>query len=70
MTLQEAYEIRFGFGKHRGETVKEVVNDDPAYIDWATDLEASAHCPESLIEAVRIVAEAHRFQIDRAINLL
>ncbi|KAF8863631.1 hypothetical protein BDZ45DRAFT_685863 [Acephala macrosclerotiorum] len=31
---QEKSEWRFNFGKHSGETIKEVSNSDPSYISW------------------------------------
>jgi len=33
-TIPTAAEYRFTFGKHNGETLESVINDDPQYIEW------------------------------------
>ncbi len=43
-------EDELGFGKHKGKTVAEVLDEDPSYIKWAIENNVTAFDDEVLDE--------------------
>jgi hypothetical protein len=53
------------FGKHKGETLGEILADDPTYLDWLRDAEIRS---TDLADAVEEMNEKYAAEIERAIG--
>jgi len=53
------------FGKHKGETLRDVLRDDPTYLDWLAgeDIRSPA-----LAAAVKEMCDKYASEIERAIG--
>jgi hypothetical protein len=43
---------RIDFGKHRGLTIKEIIEDDPTYLEWALDEVGGFELDDVALEAL------------------
>ena len=56
--MKHSLKDRFNFGKHRGKTIKQVIDKDPTYVEWAIknvdgfelNLQADDYFEESMAE--------------------
>lgn len=53
------------FGKHKGETLGDILADDPTYLDWLKDADIQS---DRLREAVGAMCEKYAAEIERAIG--
>jgi uncharacterized protein (DUF3820 family) len=53
------------FGKHKDKTLGQILQDDPAYLDWLNDTEIRSG---RLKAAVRRMNEVYEAEIQRAIG--
>jgi uncharacterized protein (DUF3820 family) len=53
------------FGKHRGKTLRDILIDDPWYLDWLQDAEIHS---ERLAAAIAAMNLRYQAEIDRAIE--
>lgn len=51
----------YGVGKHAGETIDEVAEGDPSYLQWTW----KQAIPEEAARAIEECAEAHDFDLTR-----
>lgn len=47
------------FGKHRGETIKEIISDDVTYIEWALDEVDGFELDEAAMDLYEKQLEVH-----------
>lgn len=52
------------FGKHKGETLEDVLENDPGYLQWLLDVATEG----SLLQSLEVIKEdiAHAVELDRA----
>ena len=60
MTLEQALQVKVFFGKHKGETLAEIVESDASYIGWLAEQELDSPI---LYEAAGIVERAYEDEI-------
>jgi uncharacterized protein (DUF3820 family) len=58
-------DVEMPFGKHKGETLGEILQTDPTYLDWLQDADIRS---DSLAEAIEEMNEKYTAEIDRAIE--
>lgn len=72
MNLSEAYEYVLPFGKHRGDTLREVADGHVTYLDWLLG-EVEKEAPDNarradLLVALTLVCEDRSNEIERGIE--
>lgn len=63
--IKKALAFVMPFGKHKGETLEDIAEDDVLYSDWLMGLDDLRPATKQHVE---IVAELYRKQIDRAVS--
>lgn len=63
--IKKALAFKMPFGKHKGETLEDIAEDDVLYIDWLMGLD---DLRPGTKEHVEIVAELYRKEIERRVD--
>lgn len=58
-------DVKMPFGKHRGKTLRDILLDDPAYLDWLQDADIRS---QDLAAAIAEMNLKYQAEIDAAIE--
>lgn len=65
MTTEQALATKMPFGKYKGQTLKQIGEDDPSYLDWLAGLD---NLRPPLSEAVSLAVDEFVDDICRAVD--